>query len=126
MIFKPACALKASTSALVWRMTSSIGRSNWRFTGLRLNFVLASASGLMFCFFMRLLVLVCFSFHAELVGSAAKPPTAFSTIQGTFPDTTVTYHRPQSDHKALVALVNSNILYINLPTMDPELIGFYK
>jgi len=34
---------------------------------------------------MRLLVLVCFSFHAELVGSAAKPPTAFSTIQGTFP-----------------------------------------
>jgi hypothetical protein len=24
-------------------------------------------------------------FTAELVGSAAKPPTAFSTIQGTFP-----------------------------------------
>jgi hypothetical protein len=27
-------------------------------------------------------------FTAELVGSAAKPPTAFSTIQGTFPNVT--------------------------------------
>jgi hypothetical protein len=41
------------------RITSSTGRSNWRFTGLRLNLVLASASGLMFCFFMRLLVFGC-------------------------------------------------------------------
>ena len=64
---------------------SSIGRSNWKFTGLRLHFVLASASGLMFCFFMLLVVLVFIYFTAELVGSAARPPTAFSTIQGTFP-----------------------------------------
>jgi hypothetical protein len=28
------------------------------------------------------------SFTAELVGPAAKPPTAFSTIHGTFPGTT--------------------------------------
>jgi len=28
-------------------------------------------------------------FTAELVGSAAKPPTAFSTIQGTFPQRVV-------------------------------------
>src|SRR5206468_2543017 len=57
--------------ALVWRMISSIGRSNWKFTGLTLNLALASASGLMSCCFMRLLVLVCFSFHrrACLLGS---------------------------------------------------------
>src|SRR5438034_10220294 len=71
MIFNPAWALDASTSALVWRMISSIGRSNWTFTGLTLNLALASASGLMSCCFMRLLVLVCFSFHrrACLLGS---------------------------------------------------------
>src|SRR5881392_4518003 len=71
MIFKPAWALNASTSALLWRMISSIGRSNWKFTGLTLNLALASASGLMSCSFMRLLVLVCFSFHrrACLLGS---------------------------------------------------------
>src|SRR5437667_12747451 len=71
MIFKPAWALKASTSALVWRMFSSIGRSRWKFTEFTLNLALASASGLMSCCFMRLLVLVCFSFHrrACLLGS---------------------------------------------------------
>src|SRR5437867_9331910 len=71
MIFKPAWALNASTSALLCRMISSIGRSNWKFTGLTLNLALASASGLMSCSFMRLLVLVCFSFHrrACLLGS---------------------------------------------------------
>src|SRR5438477_1824449 len=71
MIFKPAWALNASTSALVWRRISSIGRSNWKFTGWTLNLALASASGLMSCCFMRLLVLVCFSFHrrACLLGS---------------------------------------------------------
>src|ERR1035441_7840386 len=53
MIFKPAWALKASISALVWRIISSIGRSNWKFTGLTLNLVLASASGLLFCFSMK-------------------------------------------------------------------------
>src|SRR6266516_2880013 len=63
MIFNPAWALNASTSALVWRIISSIGRSNWKFTGLTLNLALASASGLLSCSFMRLLVLVCFSFH---------------------------------------------------------------
>ena len=34
-----------------------------RFCASRFNVVLASASGLMFCFFMRLLVLVCSLFH---------------------------------------------------------------
>jgi peptidase S41-like protein len=41
-------------------------------------------------------------------------------------DAKVTCRRPQSDHEALVALVNSNILYINLPIMDPKVVGFYK
>src|SRR5437773_12431025 len=71
MIFNPAWALNASTSALVWSIISSIGRSNWKFTGLTLNLALASASGLLSSSFMRLLVLVCFSFHrrACLLGS---------------------------------------------------------
>src|SRR5664279_1582887 len=72
MIFKPAWALKASISALVWRIISSIGRSNWKFTGLTLNLVLASASGLLFCFFMLLVVLVC-SFISPPSLSARQP-----------------------------------------------------
>jgi hypothetical protein len=32
-------------------------------------------------------------FTAELVGSAAKPPTAFSTIQGTFPLKSLSFSR---------------------------------
>src|SRR6266487_2707742 len=86
MIFKPAWALNASTSALVWRMISSIGRSNWKFTGLTLNLALASASGLMSCCFMRLLVLVCFSFHRRACLLGSQTTNRFSTIQGTFPD----------------------------------------
>src|SRR5438067_9610924 len=86
MIFKPAWALNASTSALLWRMISSIGRSNWKFTGLTLNLALASASGLMSCSFMRLLVLVCFSFHRRACLLGSQTTNRFSTIQGTFPD----------------------------------------
>src|SRR5437762_8548555 len=85
MIFKPAWALNASTSALLWRMISSIGRSNWKFTGLTLNLALASASGLMSCSFMRLLVLVCFSFHRRACLLGSQTTNRFSTIQGTFP-----------------------------------------
>src|SRR5881397_3140887 len=85
MIFKPAWALNASTSALLWRMISSIGKSNWKFTGLTLNLALASASGLMSCSFMRLLVLVCFSFHRRACLLGSQTTNRFSTIQGTFP-----------------------------------------
>src|SRR5262249_45593208 len=63
MILSPAWALSASTSALAWRMTSSIGNSICNRAAWRLNLVLASAIGLMFCLFMRLLVLVCSLFH---------------------------------------------------------------
>src|SRR5437762_13478522 len=85
MIFNPAWALNASTSALVWSIISSIGRSNWKFTGLTLNLALASASGLMSCSFMRLLVLVCFSFHRRACLLGSQTTNRFSTIQGTFP-----------------------------------------
>src|ERR1039457_3869980 len=33
---------------------------------------------------------------------------------------------PQPDRKPLVALVNGNILYIKLPSMDKNLIAFYR
>jgi len=35
-----------------------------------------------------------FVFTAELVCSASKPPTAFSTIAGTFPENTITGQKP--------------------------------
>src|ERR1035441_1306812 len=86
MIFKPAWALKASISALVWRITSSIGMSNWKFTGLTLNLVLASASRLLFCFFMLLVVLVC-SFISPPGLSARQPnhQPLFQLFKGHFP-----------------------------------------
>src|SRR6058998_1583517 len=85
MIFKPAWALKASISALVSRMISSIGRSNWKFTGWRLNLVLASASGLMVCFFMLLVVFG--SFHSLPSLSARQPnhQPLFQLFKGHFP-----------------------------------------
>src|ERR1035438_1270519 len=86
MIFKPAWALKASISALVWRIIFSIGRSNWKFTGLTWNLVLASASGLLFCFFMLLVVLVC-SFISLPSLSARQPnhQPLFQLFKGHFP-----------------------------------------
>jgi hypothetical protein len=42
------------------------------------------------------------------------------------PDKNISCPIPQVDRTPLVALVNSNILYIRLPAMDPELIGFYQ
>src|SRR5204862_6559101 len=77
MIFNPAWALNASTSALVWSIISSIGRSNWKFTGLTLNLALASASGLLSSSFMRLLVLVCFSFHRRACLLGSRPTNRF-------------------------------------------------
>lgn len=70
MLFKPARALKASISALVARLISNTGRSHRKFTGLKLNGGLASARGLSFCFFRRLVVLVsCFHRRACRLGS---------------------------------------------------------
>jgi hypothetical protein len=37
-----------------------------------------------------------------------------------------TWRMPQPDRKPLVALVNGNILYIKLPSMDKNLIAFYR
>src|SRR6266571_3173261 len=87
MIFNPAWALNALTSALVWRMISSIGRSNWKFTGLTLNLALASASGLMSCCFMRLLVLVCFSFHRRACLLGSQTTNRFFNYSRDIPDT---------------------------------------
>src|SRR5439155_26222343 len=91
MIFKPAWALNASTSALVWRMISSIGRSRWKFTEFTLNLALASASGLMSCCFMRLLVLVCFSFHRRACLLVSQTTNRFFNYSRYIPEVPIDY-----------------------------------
>jgi hypothetical protein len=47
-------------------------------------------------------------FTAELVGSAAKPPTAFSTIQGTFPIRRAFAHYPEAEMGLIVSTATSS------------------
>jgi hypothetical protein len=42
------------------------------------------------------------------------------------PDNNVISRKPQTDRTALVSLVDSNILYIRLPAMDRQSIGYYQ